>query len=358
MKLGVHGGDIYSHGALEGKEILDYSSNINPLGVPKSFKENIEEAFDLIDKYPDIMYRNVRSYLVDYIREYWDEEIKSNEIVLGNGAGEIIDLSLKCLKKVIILTPSFAEYEDSARKWGAEIVEVKLTEDMDYDYEAILKELNLADGIILGNPNNPNGNVINREKFMNILDYCEANGKKVIIDEAFIEFHRECSLIDLIKEYKCILIIRAITKFFALPGIRFGYGICSDEDRIKSIEKAQIPWNINTFNEIALKYILKDRKYIESTIEWIKTEEPYMRKELETINFIEKVYTSKSNFILIKLKEDKEDELFSHCINNGLLIRRCSTFKGLEGSYIRLAIKDREKNKKALEILKMFNVVS
>lgn len=358
MKLGVHGGDIYSHGALEGKEILDYSSNINPLGVPKSFKENIAEAFDLIDKYPDIMYRNVRSYLADYIREYWNEEIKPNEIVLGNGAGEIIDLSLKGLKKVIILTPSFAEYEDSARKWGAEIVEVKLTEEMDYDYEAILKELKLADGIILGNPNNPNGNVINRDKFMNILDYCEANCKKVIIDEAFIEFHRECSLIDLIKEYKCILIIRAITKFFALPGIRFGYGICSDEDRVKSIERQQIPWNINTFNEIALKYILKDKKYIKDTIEWIKTEEPYMRKELETIDFIEKVYESKSNFILIKLKEAKEDELFNHCINNGLLIRRCSTFKGLKGSYIRLAIKDREKNKKALEILKTFNTES
>lgn len=358
MKLGVHGGDIYSHGALEGREILDYSSNINPLGVPKSFKENIEEAFTLIDKYPDIMYRNIRSYLVDYIRLYWGEEIDPSEIILGNGAGEIIDLSLKDLKKVVVLTPSFAEYEDSARKWGAEIIEVDLTEDMDYDYEAIIKELKLSEGLILGNPNNPNGNVINREKFMAILDYCEANSKKVIIDEAFIEFHRECSLIDLVKDYKCILIIRAITKFFALPGIRFGYGICSDEARIKNIQSQQIPWNINTFNEIALKYILKDKKYIEETIAWIKVEEPYMRKELESMNFIEKVYESKSNFILIKLKEDLEDELFKHCLNNGMLIRRCSTFKGLKGSYIRLAIKDREKNKKAIEILSTFNAVS
>ena len=109
-------------------------------------------------------------------------------MVLGNGAVEIIDLAISNLKSISILVPSFVEYELCAEKWNVQIDYCNLNEDMTYNYENIKKSLEKTEGIVLGNPNNPNGSVIDKEKFIYILDYCEKNNKIVILDEAFIEF--------------------------------------------------------------------------------------------------------------------------------------------------------------------------
>ncbi len=366
-----HGGDIYTQGLLKGKQILDFSSNINPLGIPESFKNNIEEALESVERYPDVEYRTLKNYIKEYIefsRKYFDEGEKkheniteklnqsvlsSNNIVLGNGAAEIIDLVISCFSRVCIVVPSFIEYEKNALKWQCSIEYSLLKNDMTYDYDDINSKIIAADALIIGNPNNPNGGVIDKKRFKAILDFCEENNKTIIIDEAFIEFtgRNGFSLLEQIQNYKCIFIIRALTKFFAMPGIRMGYGISNDEELINKIRNKQNPWNINCFAETAVKYVLNDRDYIEKSLKWIEEEREFMARQLKKINFIEEVYNTYTNFVLCKLKKLDCHKLYDLCLEKGIAIRKCQNFKGLNEKYIRLAIKDRKNNEKVIKLL-------
>lgn len=352
----LHGGDIYSEGIFKGQELLDFSSNINPLGVPDSFKVHIEEALNNVKNYPDILYRGIKSDIKEYLDTVYAVNLHENSLVIGNGAAEIIDLSISCFKKLLVVVPSFVEYNLNAKKWGAAIEYSYLNEDMDFDYGDILKKLENNEAIIIGNPNNPNGNIIDKKYFKSILDYCELNHKTVIIDEAFIEFTGDPlhSFTTLINKYKCLFIIRAITKFFAMPGIRFGYGISKNEEIIRVIKAMQNPWNINCFAETAVKYVFKDKEYIDKSIKWINEERIFFTDELRNIEIIDKIYKTYSNFVLCRLREIDCDEIYSFCLSEKILIRKADNFMGLNKNYIRLAIKDREKNKRLLEILKKF----
>lgn len=363
-----HGGDIYTEGILKGREILDFSSNINPLGVPKSFTDHIDEAIKAVEKYPDAEYRSLKKCIKEYLdfsvdyfkcgaydKNYKESEffISEKDIILGNGAAEIIDLSISCFKKVCIAVPSFIEYEKNALKWGCDIIYSTMKKDMTYDYEDILLQTQKSDVLIIGNPNNPNGGIIDKDKFKKILDFCEENNKTIIIDEAFIEFtgKNNFSFLEKMKNYKCILIIRALTKFFALPGIRIGYGISKNQELIDKIKSKQNPWNVNCFAEIAAKYVLKDRNYIEDSLIWIDEERKYMISNLKKVGLIEEVYNTYSNFVLCKLKSLHCDELYKICLDKGIAIRKCDNFKTLNDKYIRLAIKNRESNNKIIKLL-------
>lgn len=371
----IHGGDVYTNGLLKGRELIDYSSNINPLGVPSSFIDNISEAVSALTRYPDIQYRGVLKALKEYTNcpeEYF---------VLGNGAAEIIDLVIACHKSLLIVVPSFVEYEIDAKRWNCNIEYSYLKKqshlkdkssdnnllnqeyaEFSYDYEDILNKLQKLQGVILGNPNNPNGNIIDKAKFKKILEYCESNNKVIIIDEAFIEFTGELqhSFVEEVKTYKCLFIIRALTKFFAVPGIRFGYGVSSNRDLLRRIKEKQNPWNINCFAEVAVRYVLKDSTYIEKSKEWIIEERPRFLKTLKNISFIEEVFLSYGNYVLCKLnglafaKETTfmngttSEELYKLCLTDGVLIRKCDNYRGLYGEYIRLAIKDKLSNEKLI----------
>jgi threonine-phosphate decarboxylase len=344
----IHGGDVYTEGIFKGIELLDFSSNINPLGVPKSFTNTIGEALKSIQRYPDIKYREALKCLGQYTG------ISEEYFVVGNGAAEIIDLVISCFKSILIVVPSFSEYEVDAVRCGSNIGYTYLNEEMDFDYEDIYKKLKNTEALIIGNPNNPNGNIIDKDKVIDILDYCEREGKTVIIDEAFIEFTGEdsFSFTEDIKHYECIFIIRALTKFFAMPGIRFGYGICKNKRLLKLIKQKQNPWNINCFAEHAVKHVLKDEKYIKKSLQWIELERKYMVLNLKKVEFIEKVYNTYSNYLLCKLAGINDEELYKQCMKKGIVIRKASSFKGLNESYVRFAIKDRSSNEKLLYALR------
>ncbi|MCB2311995.1 aminotransferase class I/II-fold pyridoxal phosphate-dependent enzyme [Clostridium tagluense] len=362
----IHGGDVYTDGLLQGRELIDYSSNINPLGVPKSFIDNINEAINALTRYPDIQYRKVLKGLKEYV------DCPEEYFVLGNGAAEIIDLVIACHKSLLIVVPSFVEYEIDAKKWGCNIEYSYLKEDINYndllkneyaqlsyDYKDILNKLQKVEAIVLGNPNNPNGNIINRGEFQKILEYCESNNKVIIIDEAFIEFTGDSrhSFVDEVKKYKCLFIIRALTKFFAMPGIRFGYGISSNATLIKNIKSKQNPWNINCFAEVAVRHVLKDSAYIEKSKEWIRAERPRFLKSLKKNYFIEEVFLTYGNYVLCKLKGlafEKglsSEKFYKICLEQGFVIRKADNFRGLDKQYVRLAIKDRASNEKLVAML-------
>lgn len=347
-----HGGDIYTEGKFKGIDLVDFSSNINFLGIPRSFKDNVYKALENIICYPDLKYREVKFH----IKEYLKAGIKEENIILGNGAAEIINLAIGALKRPCIVVPSFSEYETTARNYSEEIVFCELEEDFNYNYKNILEKMTHCDGLVIANPNNPNGGIIDKKSFEAILYYCEEHKKKIIIDEAFVEFVSDSnpSFIDICSKFKCLFIIRAFTKFFAMPGIRFGYGISSDVEFIERLAKFQIPWNINSFAEIAVKTVLKDEEYISNSKAFLEKERNYFSLKLREFKFVDKVYESHGNFLLIKLKEASGEELFNYCLEKGILLRRCRNFRGLDDSFIRLAVKSREDNNKLLKIFRNY----
>lgn len=365
MKL-QHGGDIYTEGLLKGRELIDFSSNINPLGIPESFIEHLDEAVKCLNRYPDIQYRELKYNLREYINkstmlfnnQEGHEFVREEYIVVGNGAAEVIDVVISRLKSVLITTPSFGEYEEDALKWGLNISYSNLTERMEYNYEDIIIKLSKVDALIIGNPNNPNGSIINKEKFKKILDFSEKNKKRVIIDEAFIEFVGDInqSFVDELKNYKCLFIIRALTKFYSMPGIRLGFGLCRDVEFVENIKARQNPWNINSFAEVAAKYVLKDKEYIQKSLNWIREERCYLSEELKTIPLIEEVYKTHGNFILCKLKNIDCYKFYDMCLKKNIVIRKCDNYKGLGKEYIRIGIKDRITNHMLISVIENLKI--
>ncbi|WP_349763943.1 histidinol-phosphate transaminase [Fusobacterium sp. SYSU M8D902] len=347
--MDLHGGNIYRL-KREGKgELLDYSSNINPLGVPEEFKKKVIENFELLEKYPDPDYIELR----ENIGRYNGVDLKN--IVVGNGATEILFLYMKSLKpkKTFLIAPSFAEYRRALESIDCEIIYHILDEKRDFklDIDKFVESIPQCDLVIICNPNNPTGNFLKLEEIKKINDQLKKRGIKLFIDEAFIEFIREWENFTAVNlKDSNIFVMRALTKFFAVPGVRLGYGITYDSEILEKSQKYKEPWSINSFADLAGKTMLWDREYIEKSENWIEEEKEWFYNETLKIKGI-KSYKTNSNFILIKLIDKTSVEVREKMIQRGILVRDASNFIGLDKHFIRLAIKDRENNKIVLEAL-------
>ena len=351
MTKDLHGGNIYKF-QREGKnDILDYSSNINPLGVPEKFINIAKKSFNKLVNYPDPYYIDLRKKIAEF------NSLDLSNIIVGNGATEILFLYLKALKpkKVLILAPCFAEYERALKSVSAEInyFELKESDNFYPNIESLKKEIetNNYDLLLFCNPNNPTGQFIKLQDIKEIIDVCEKKNTKIFVDEAFIEFieNWQEKTVSLFKN-KNIFIMRAFTKFFAIPGLRLGYGIGFDEEILNRMWDEKEPWTVNTFANLAGLVMLDDKEYIEKSEKWILEEKNFMYKELSEFQYL-KAYKTECNFILLKIQNISSTSLRDKMIEKNILIRDASNFKFLDYHFIRLAIKDRESNIKVLEAL-------
>lgn len=353
--MDLHGGNIYKFQREGKKDILDYSSNINPLGVPKILIDGISQNFSLLERYPDINYIDLRKSIGKYNRTDFEN------ILVGNGATEILFLYMKALnpKKTLIVSPTFAEYERALKNTDSEIsyfplkkIEKENKKYFDLDIED-LKEKSLGfDLVVICNPNNPTGSFVELSQIKELNEFLEKNKIKLFIDECFIEFIANWqNKTSNILRSENIFILRALTKYFALPGIRLGYGICYNKDIIDRINSIREPWTVNAFADLAGKIILDDREYIEKTDRWIDEERRYFISELKKIGTIE-VFETNTNFILLRLKNTTSEKFLEKMLAEGILVRNASNFKFLDNTYVRIAIKDRNKNSFLLKVLK------
>ena len=351
MTKDLHGGNIYRF-QREGKnDILDYISNINPLGVPQKFVDIAKESFDKLVSYPDPYYIDLRKKIAEF------NSLDSSNIIVGNGATEILFLYLKALKpkKVLILAPCFAEYERALKSVSAEInyFELKESDNFYPNIKSLKKEIetNNYDLLLFCNPNNPTGQFIKLEDIKEVVEVCENKNTKIFVDEAFIEFveNWQEKTVSLFKN-KNIFIMRAFTKFFAIPGLRLGYGIGFDEKILDNMWDEKEPWTLNTFANLAGLVMLDDKEYIKKSEKWILEEKEFMYKELSKFQYL-KAYRTECNFILLKIQNISSASLRDKMIEKNILIRDASNFKFLDYHFVRLAIKDRESNIKVLEAL-------
>ena len=345
MKELIHGGDIYSFN----KNIIDFSANINPLGMPLSVKKAIIDNIENYKAYPDPLCRSLRKALAK------KEKTSMENILCGNGAADIIfkiALGIKP-KKALILAPTFSEYERGARLNNLEVINFMLNKDDEFsvNLDEIEEKIDEFDSLFICNPNNPNGKVKNIEK---LLELMSKHNKLLIVDETFMEFvyeEEKYSLIKYINKYENLFILKAVTKFFGMPGLRLGYGVTSNKKLIENIYKYKEPWTVNSFADTLSNYIFNDKDYINNSKAYYLKERKYMLNALRKIKRL-KAYDTDTNFILIKLEDKKAEELKLQLFKeSNILIRDASNFVNLDESYIRIAIKGHNENQLILKEL-------
>ena len=384
-EMDFHGGNIYKIFREKNiKEILDYSSNINPYGIPESLKKRITENLEILERYPDPDYIELRQKLAHL------NKVDMSNIILGNGATEIIFLFMKVInpKKILIAAPTFGEYERAVKamkrvenssilgnsdkkkddenscgkqKIKIEYFELKENDDFKLNIHNLKNELEKKyDLLIMCNPNNPTGKFLKLDETEEILKECNKYNTKLFIDEAFIDFLKDGikeSIINTKEDKQNLFVTRAFTKFFAMPGLRLGYGIYFDKKLEKRISEKKEPWSVNNIAEMAGLTVLDDTKYIEETLKWIAEEKTYVYEKLNEINGI-KPYKTEVNFITVKIEDNfilkglNVKILRGKMIEKGILIRDASNFKFLDERFFRLAIKNRKNNDRVIETLK------
>ena len=351
MKDLGHGANVDNMAKQFGKnenDIIDFSSNVNP-HIISDLGKYVLEGLEKSRSYPDINYTNLRNNISDYIK------VDSELIIPGNGATEIIYLLMKSIKKrLAILNPTFSEYGRGAKLNNLEVIDFHLKEENNFsiDLDEIQKNMDKFDSLFVCNPNNPNGKV---KDLNELLDFMIENDKLLIVDETFMEFvgeEEKYSLINRIEQTPNLFILKAVTKFFGMPGLRLGYGVTSNKQIIKNIYEYKEPWTINSFAENLSNYLFKDKEYIKSSKDYYINERKFMLEELRKISRL-KVYDTDTNFVLIKLKDGEANSLKLELFEKyNILIRDASNFIGLDKSYIRVAIKSHDDNKVLIESLR------
>ena len=332
-----HGGDLLSYRHLYDGELLDFSSNINPLGYPKALDEALRNGFQALTAYPDIRYRRLRQAISDYLT------CAPEEVMVGNGSVDILDYFCRRGKRVLVCVPCFIEYSERAQVYQTPVISVPLPENFVLSADLFAPMIAPDDVLMLGNPNNPTGRLIPQNELMRLQQIAEERGAMIVLDEAFVEFcDAGYDSIRLFRDKSNVCVIRAATKFFGLPGLRLGYGWATP-GIVREFEQQALPWRINALAEIAGQIIFSETDYIERTKMDMRQERQFVSAELSKISGLH-VFPTDTNFLLIKLLTTTEQGVFDWFIRRGLVIRKASTFEGLDETFIRVAIKDHASN--------------
>lgn len=354
----LHGGDLDSISSAYGisrDEIIDFSGNINPLGISPLAKQEIAKNLDLISTYPDRNYNSLREGISNYVG------VASQYIIVGNGSTELISLmiQMKKPKELLILGPTYSEYEREASLAGSHVEYVRLREEMDFnlDLDQLMSQLTHdIDMLVICNPNNPTSTCIYVPQLKIILDKCKEKGIFVMIDETYVEFVENIQSVtatSLIPDYDNLLILRGISKFFSSPGLRLGYGMSSNLDLLASMNHHKNPWTINILASFGTEVMLHDLDYINKTKTLFDEQRDLIYKELLTFKNI-KVYKPEANFVLLKLLDPniKGHTIYEKMLDQKMLVRDASSFPFLNDRFLRFCFLLPEQNKTLLQLLK------
>lgn len=337
----IHGGDIYRN-----EVKLDFSVNVNPLGIPAGVVQAMSQAVGLCSHYPDIRAEALKCSIESMTG------VNQESILCGNGASELLLAIMHALKprKTAIPVPSFFGYEYAATAAGSEIIPIVMSaKDQFCLMEDLFRDLDEdVDLMILANPNNPVGNLIPRESLEQLIEVCHEKDIVVLVDECFIEFTGKevaHSLKYAISDYPNLIVVRAFTKIFAIPGVRLGYLFCQNQILRNAIERQLPEWNLSVFAQAAGVAACKESDYLGQTVRWLQQERAYLAAQLNLAGI--RVFPSETNFILVQA----ELSLYEDLLKRKILIRDCSNFRGLEKGFYRIAVKCHEENEELLRTI-------
>lgn len=361
MEQHGHGGDRWTAGELWGrpaKDFLDFSANINPLGPPRELVGALQAALmekgpSILTEYPDPECRTLRRMLAEF------HQVSEEGVIIGNGGAELIDLINEAVqpRQVGLIHPSFAEYEKTARKRRQELraLPVRADEHFQPQEGKLMDLIRSVDLFYLGQPNNPCGTLLSEDLLGEAARQAARHKTVLVVDEAFLDFvvgGENRSLIRQIEKYPTTVVIRSMTKFYALPGLRLGYGVGHPE-WIRRMGKRQTPWSVNSLAQLAGEVALSCSTFHIETYRWLQRERKYLAEQLNGMEGIE-AWWGEVNFLLVRLRKNgiTAAQLQESLGQSGVMIRDASTFSGLDSRYIRVAVRSREENRQLVTVLK------
>ena len=336
-----HGGDIYRNQIRQ-----DFSVNTNPLGMPDPVKEALHQAVEEAENYPDIRAQALSAAVAEQL------QVQKEQLVFGNGASELFHAVLHAIKpsKILIPVPSFLGYEEAAKAIDCEVIfyEMKKEENFcltDRILDVLDENISL---VFLANPNNPVGNLVEPELIFQIAEKCRQCDITLVLDECFMELtgkEQTYSFFKRLDEFSNVVVIRAFTKLYAIPGVRLGYLVC--EQNLAEKIRLQLPeWNLSVFAQRAGVAAIKEQEYIARAVVCIQTQRQFLLEELQAAGC--SVFDSDADYLLFY----SEMPLYELFLQRGILIRDCSNFRGLQRGYYRIAVKSEEQNRMFAEVLR------
>lgn len=340
----THGGNIREAAAWLGADprtLLDFSANINPLGLPDSLKQALHDHVNLLERYPDPAYPALHQALAMHHR------VPSDWILAGNGETEVIYTLVQSLapRRAMLVTPGFAEYRRALQQVDCQIEAFALSEAQGWQLtDAILPALTAdLDCLFLCTPNNPTGLVPDDALLLAIVARCRELGITLVVDEAFMDFLPEkAGLIPCLADHPHLWVLRSLTKFYAIPGLRLGYLLNSDPQAVAALRHRQMPWSINAFAALAGEVILQDHGYQQATLQWLHHERPRLLQRLRQIPAL-RVWDGVANYLFLRCDRDGMD-LQRALLERHILIRSCGNYPGLDDRYFRVAVRSADDN--------------
>lgn len=350
-----HGGDIYRNTVK-----YDFSVNTNPLGMPVGSLEAAKRGVELSAyHYPDSRAQN----LIEAAAAHCG--VPPRQILAGSGAAELLYALCRFLspKLAWIPSPAFQEYEEALRPLGTKIRFPLLEESEDFlPGEAFLEKLTaeLAEGdvrqsrmLFLCNPNNPTGRTIPQTVLLRLLELCRQQGIRLCLDECFLPFlepeeEKRRSCLQLLESYPNLVVLRAFTKIYGMPGLRLGCLFSADKGLLSGVRKLLQPWNTSLPAQMAGEAALRDSEYLQKTFGLIRQERAYLTKELREVCPVEKLYPSEANFLFFRGRADLKKRL----LERGILIRSCANYRGLGEGYFRISIRTHQENMALVQALR------
>lgn len=351
-----HGGNLWKAAQkynIDIKDIIDFSSNVNPLGLSPLAKTALQENFHMASCYPDPESTELKKELASYLK------ICESNLLLGNGAVELIYLLGRYFdtRRIVTAAPTFSEYGRGSIKSSHYFIYLKRENNFQLNTAEIIAHICSGDVVYLCNPNNPTGNVVKKEDMIKIHTECRKKDACLVVDEAFIDYLDNSEGVSLRQEaaaHSNLIVLGSLTKFFSLPGLRLGY-LVSSGSNVRAFDQQLPTWRINAFAEMAGVCSLKDLDYSEKTKAFNKIERNYLIDNLNKISGL-KPFDSHANFVLVDCRESGRgaEEIEEYLGKNGILIRNCSSFENLDEYYFRVAVRKREQNNKLLNLLSKY----
>lgn len=349
----MHGGNLAWAAALAGcspSAILDFSASINPLGPPESALAAIQAHLKDLRAYPDPDYQHLRAILSEV------HQIPPEWILPGNGSAELLTWAgwdLAELEATYLLTPAFGDYLRALEAFKAKVVRIRLehgewNQNLPIPYSLFPIPYSHV-GLLLNNPHNPTGSLFLLETIMPALEQFAL----VVVDEAFMDFlppDRQQSLIPLVQKYPNLAILRSLTKFYSLPGLRLGYAI-AHPDRLQRWQKRRDPWPVNILAVAAAEAAIGDVNFQQQTWRWLEIARNQLFEGLTDLSGLHP-YPSAANFLLVQSDRPSSQIQQRLLASSQILIRDCLSFPELGDRFFRVAVRDITDNQRLIEGLK------
>jgi len=350
----IHGGDIWLASRASGlstADLVDFSASINPLGFPLSARRALIGALKSVSPYPDPSSSELKDALAAF------HGIRADEVVPANGSNELIFALPRLLKNgpALVVEPAFSEYKKALALEGVGTKSLALREKDGFrlDPKRLKKAIAGCSAVYIANPSNPVGVLTGKDSLLDIISHAKVSGALVVVDEAFADFTGVSVIPEAVKAGN-VIVLRSMTKFYAMAGLRLGYA--AGERQLMARLFSFIPaWSVNTLAAASGAAALKDRAFRKKTLEWLEAEREFLFRGLGSIKGLAP-FESSANYIMVRLERglDARDLRRSLLEKDGILIRELSAFPGLGPSFFRVAVLGREANKRLISALKRF----